>query len=65
VAHKRRMEFVREFAFHLPVIVISEYLGVPPEDREAVKEWSDETSRIFFIRADDPDRRGAVPGGGW
>lgn len=51
------MEFVREFAFHLPVIVISEYLGVPPEDREAVKEWSDETSRIFFIRADDPDRR--------
>ncbi|MER3460876.1 MAG: cytochrome P450 [candidate division GAL15 bacterium] len=56
-ARRRHMEFVREFAFHLPVIVISEYLGVPPEDREAVKEWSDETSRIFFIRADDPDRR--------
>jgi cytochrome P450 len=51
------MEFIRDFAFHLPVIVISEYLGVPVEDREQVKEWSDETSRIFFIRADDPDRR--------
>ncbi|MDQ7851247.1 MAG: cytochrome P450, partial [Armatimonadota bacterium] len=57
VAHRGHMEFIRDFAFHLPVIVISEYLGVPPQDREAVKEWSDETSRIFFIRADDPQRR--------
>jgi cytochrome P450 len=32
-------------------------MGVPVEDREQVKEWSDETSRIFFIRADEPDRR--------
>jgi cytochrome P450 len=54
---KSRMEFIREFAFHLPVIVISEYLGVPVEDRELVKEWSDETSRVFFIRANEPDRR--------
>ncbi|GBD13354.1 Biotin biosynthesis cytochrome P450 [bacterium HR24] len=57
VAHRGHMEFIHDFAFHLPVIVISEYLGVPPEDREQVKEWSDETSRIFFIRADEPDRR--------
>lgn len=57
VEPKGRMAFIREFAFHLPVIVISEYMGVPPEDREQVKEWSDETSRIFFIRADDPERR--------
>jgi cytochrome P450 len=57
VAAKRHMEFIKEFAFQLPVIVISEYMGVPPEDREMVKEWSDETSRVFFIRADEPDRR--------
>jgi cytochrome P450 len=57
VEGKGRMAFIREFAFHLPVIVISEYMGVPSEDREQVKEWSDETSRIFFIRADDPERR--------
>ena len=54
---KSRMEFIHDFAFHLPVIVISEYLGVPIEDREQVKEWSDETSRVFFIRANEPDRR--------
>jgi cytochrome P450 len=54
---KGHMEFIHDFAFHLPVIVISEYLGVPIEDREQVKEWSDETSRVFFIRANEPDRR--------
>ncbi len=57
VADRGSMEFIHEFAFHLPVIVISEYMGVPPEDREQLKEWSDETSRVFFIRADEPDRR--------
>lgn len=57
VAAKGSMEFISEFAFHLPVIVISEYMGVPVEDREQVKEWSDETGRIFFIRANEPDRR--------
>jgi len=57
VEPRRHMEFIRDFAFHLPVIVISEYMGVPVEDREQVKEWSDETSRIFFIRANEPDRR--------
>lgn len=54
---KGHTEFIKDFAFHLPVIVISEYMGVPVKDREQVKEWSDETSRIFFIRADEPDRR--------
>ena len=54
---KSNMEFIHDFAFHLPVIVISEYLGVPVEDRELVKEWSDETSRVFFIRANESDRR--------
>ena len=51
------MEFVTEFAQHLPVIVISEYLGVPVEDRMLIKQWSEEISGIFFIKANDPDRR--------
>jgi cytochrome P450 len=54
---KSHMEFIHDFAFHLPVIIISEYLGVPVEDREQVKVWSDEISRVFFIRANEPDRR--------
>ncbi len=56
-AQRNHAEFIREFAFHLPVIAISEYMGVPVEDREQIKEWSDETGRVFFIRANEPDRR--------
>jgi cytochrome P450 family 109 len=38
---KGEMDVVRDFAYPLPVIVIAELLGVPPEDRKFFKEWSD------------------------
>ena len=34
-------DIVNELAYPLPVIVIAEMLGVPPEDRHKFKEWSD------------------------
>jgi len=34
------MDLIRDFAFPLPVIVIAELLGVPPEDRDRFKAWS-------------------------
>lgn len=36
------MDFISEFAIPLPVIVIAELLGVPPEDRDRFRVWSDE-----------------------
>ncbi|REE87430.1 cytochrome P450 [Paenibacillus taihuensis] len=36
------LEVVSEFASPLPVIVIAELLGVPSEDRELFKGWSDD-----------------------
>jgi len=36
------MEFVRDIAHPLPVIVIAEILGVPAEDRPNFKRWSDD-----------------------
>ena len=37
----RRMDFIRDFAEPLPVIVIAEILGIPAADRAAFKRWSD------------------------
>ncbi|KZN26338.1 cytochrome [Haladaptatus sp. R4] len=35
------IDLVEEFAYPLPVIVIAELLGVPAEDRDQFKTWSD------------------------
>jgi cytochrome P450 len=36
------MDLVETLSYPLPVIMISEILGIPPEDREMFKAWSDE-----------------------
>jgi cytochrome P450 len=36
-----RMDVIRDIAYPLPVIVIAEMLGVPPDDRDRFKAWSD------------------------
>lgn len=37
-----RMDLIRDFAFPLPIIVISEILGFPPSDRDRVKSWTED-----------------------
>ena len=39
-------DLIADLAFPLPVIVIAEMLGVPPEDREQFNEWSNVVSLI-------------------
>ena len=41
VEGRGEMDLVAEFAIPLPVIVIAEILGIPAEDREDFKRWSD------------------------
>lgn len=41
VAPTGRTDLIADLAYPLPVIVIAEILGVPPEDRAAFKRWSD------------------------
>ena len=36
------LDVVRDFAEPLPILVIAELLGLPPEDRASLKRWSDE-----------------------
>ena len=50
------VDFLHGFAFHLPVMVICEYLGIPAEARDPVKQWSDEMSAVIFVRGHDLDR---------
>jgi cytochrome P450 len=42
VAESGRMDVIRDLAYPLPVIVIAEMLGVPPDHRDQFKHWSDE-----------------------
>ncbi len=51
------VDLVEHFAFPLPAIVIAELLGVPAEDRDEFKTWSDELAAIVFGTA---DRRAGV-----
>jgi cytochrome P450 len=38
---ERRMDLIAEFAYPLPVTVISDMLGIPREDREMVRGWTE------------------------
>ncbi len=41
------MELIRDFAHPLPVVVIAELLGVPSEDREKFRLWSNDVVQIL------------------
>ena len=47
MAAMREPDVIRHFAYPLPVIVIAELLGMPSEDREAFKRWSDDLSVVL------------------
>jgi cytochrome P450 len=41
IAARGSADLIKELAYPLPVIVISELMGIPAEDRERFKQWSD------------------------
>lgn len=49
-------DLIAEFAYPLPAIVIAEMLGVPPEDRDTFKHWTDDIAPLVSAGLDDPDR---------
>jgi hypothetical protein len=58
VAKRKEMDLIRDLAYPLPVIVISEMLGIAAEDHAKFKEWSDAlTALVDPMQAED----GMVP----
>jgi hypothetical protein len=55
VAAKGRMEAIRDLAYPLPLIVIAEMLGLPVEDRQRFKKWSDDTFAILGVVRHSPE----------
>jgi cytochrome P450 len=45
-APNRRMELISQFAYPFPVTVISDLLGIPHEDREQVKGWTEHLLQV-------------------
>lgn len=41
------MDFIRDFAYPLPILVIAQMLGLPSEERERFKKWSDDLFAIL------------------
>lgn len=52
----KEFDFVHDFAYPLPVLVISEMFGVPREDRDRIKGWSDDIMTLVFGALDVKDR---------
>jgi cytochrome P450 len=57
------IDVVRDIAFPIPAMVIAEMLGVPAEDRDLFRAWSNAASTVIFEAVrDDEDRRRAQDG---
>jgi cytochrome P450 len=42
IVENEKMDLIKDFAFPLPITVIAELLGVPPEDHPKFKKWADQ-----------------------
>jgi cytochrome P450 len=55
VAERGEADFLRDFAFPLPALVIALLLGAPPGDIEAIKKWSDRLAAYLGGSVDERD----------
>lgn len=49
-------DFIAEFAYPLPIRVISSILGIDPADAHDLKRWSDDLSAFVLVSRTDPDK---------
>jgi cytochrome P450 len=51
---RREVDLVQALTYPLPVIAIAEIIGVPPEDREQFKQWSDKAVSTLGLAFFEP-----------
>lgn len=54
-------ELIRDFAYSLPVMVITELIGVPKEDRERFRIWSDSFVKFIDFNTTQADLEEVAP----
>jgi len=54
-APERRMDLIEVFAYPFPVTVISDMLGIPREDRETIRGWTENLLRVDRLRGGEVD----------
>lgn len=54
---RESFDFVRDLAYPIPAIVIAEMIGVPAEERDLFKSWSDDILTLVFGAEGQKDRR--------
>ena len=57
-APDRRMDLIEAFAYPFPVTVISDMLGIPREDRETIRGWTEDLLRVDRGRVDEEVQAG-------
>lgn len=56
VQGKVEIDLIKDYAYALPILVISDLLGVPREDRDLIKKWSDNLLYFLFGAVGVEDR---------
>ena len=62
---KGRFDLITDFAFHLPIIVGSEIIGIPSEDRETFRTAFELTGRLMAPKGSDEEWAEALEAGRW
>ena len=62
-AAKGRFDLITDFAFHVPIIVASEIIGIPAEDREAFRAAFELTGRLMAPKRSEEEWAQALEAG--
>ena len=57
MSDQEHFDLIEDFAYPIPAVVIAEMMGVPAEDRDRFKDWSDDVMILVFGARGVGDRR--------